>query len=448
MRAFAAALFWVWTAQCVAAQTVSPPSQVATTAPPITLPDLERIALESNPTVRAAQAQIDAAKGRARQAGAWPNPIAGFTAEEIKLGEEDKRGEYGFFVDQTVVMGGKLRLSRAVFERAAEGAEASLELQRLRIVSSVRRAFYEALTTDRRVEVHERLAALVSEAVGITAQLFNVGAADRPDFLESEIEARRVQLELNAAKNRAFAVRQELAALVGQVEIANRPLAGSLDQPLPEIEREAALRGIVDQSPQVRAARAELARVQAATALARRETFPDLFLRAGAAYNRERGEDTRRPIGWEGALEAGISLPLFNRNAGGIAAARADEMRAEADLQRVQLLLRSRLASEFAAYLTAVRNAEIYRTEILPRAEEAYRLYLTRYREMGAAYPQVLIAQRNLFELSSDYLESLEDAWRSALRIQGLLAGDGLQSPGGEAEDLEVLSTGRERGGR
>jgi outer membrane protein, heavy metal efflux system len=448
MRAIAGVLVLIWTAESVAAQPAAPPSQVATTAPAISLPDLERVALESNPTIRAAQAQIDVARGRARQAGAWPNPIAGFTAEEIKLGEEDKRGEYGFFVNQTIVLGGKLRLNRAVFERAAESAEANLELQRLRILGSVRRTFYEALTTDRRIEVHERLAALVSEAVGVTAQLFNVGAADRPDFLESEIEARRVQLELNAAKNRAFAVRQELAALVGQVEIAKRPLAGSLDQPLPEIEREAALRGIVDQSPQVRAARAGLARAQAATALARRETFPDLFLRAGAAYNRERGEDTRRPIGWEGALEAGISLPLFNRNPGGIAAARAEELRAEAELQRLELFLRSRLASEFALYLTAVRDAESYRTEILPRAEEAYRLYLARYREMAAAYPQVLIAQRSLFELSSDYLESLEQVWRSALRIQRLLAGEGLQSPGGEAEDRDALATGRERGDR
>lgn len=446
MRALAVVLVLVWTAQSVAAQPV--PASQATTPPPITLADLERIAVESNPTVRAAQAQIDAARGRARQAGAWPNPIAGFTAEEIKLGEEDKRGEYGFFVDQTIVLGGKLRLNRAVFERTAESAEANLELQRLRILGSVRRTFYEALTTDRRIEVHERLAALVSEAVGVTAQLFNVGAADRPDFLESEIEARRVQLELNAAKNRAFALRQELAAVVGQVEIANRPLAGSLDQPLPEIEREAALRGIVDQSPHVRAARAQLARAQAATALARRETFPDLILRAGAAYNRERGEDTRRPIGWEGALEAGISLPLFNRNAGGIAAARAEELRAQSESQRLELFLRARLAAEFALYLTAVRNAESYRTEILPRAEEAYRLYLARYREMGAAYPQVLVAQRSLFQLSSDYLSSLQEAWGSALRIQNLLAGDGLQSPGGEAEDREAFSTARERGAR
>jgi cobalt-zinc-cadmium efflux system outer membrane protein len=409
----------------------------------LTLSELERLALQAHPTVRAAQARIDVARSRARQAAAWPNPVVGYSAEEIKTGAGDPRGEYGFFVEQNILLGGKLRLNRAVFERAADQADAERALQQQRVVSAVRSAFYRILTADRRVEVHERLAALVSEAVAITAQLFNVGAADKPDFLEAEIEARRLQLDLNAARNQAFALRQHLAAVVGSDEVAARPLAGSLEDALPELERDATLRVFLEQSPQLRAARAELARTEASTAAARRATFPDLFVRGGAAYNREHGETTRRPIGWEGAVEAGVSIPLFNRNRDGVAAGRADQARAAAELQRVELTLRSRLAMTFATYLTALRESESYRTEIIPKAEEAYRLYLARYREMAAAYPQVLIAQRSLLELSARYLERVEEAWQSALDIQGFLAGEGLESPGPASIGDDV-----ERGGR
>ena len=399
--------------------------------PAVTLAELEQLALENNPTARAAQAGIEAARGRARQAGAWPNPVIGYSGAELKTGDLDVRGAHGFFVEQTVPLGGKLGLGRQVFERSAERAEAVLDLQRRRVLSTVRTLFYETLTAERRVEVRERLAALASEAVGITAQRFNVGAADRPDYLESQIEARRAQLALNGAKNRAFAAHQQLAAVTGRPDVASRPLTGSIDQAIPELERDAAVRAIVDESPQVRAAKAELARTQAVTAQSRRTTFPDLIVRAGAAKNRERGEDTGRPIGWEGQLEAGLSLPLFNRNQGAVVAARADETRAQSDLRRLELSLQSQAAAEFSTYLTALRASESYREEILPQAEEAYRLYLTRYREMAAAYPQVLVAQRTLFEMSADYLESLEGAWRSALRIQGYLAGEGLQAPDG-----------------
>jgi outer membrane protein, heavy metal efflux system len=412
-------------------------SQGAERESAITLAEVERMALERNPTLQSAAARLTASRARTAQAGAWPNPVVGFSAEEVGGRDGDPRGEFGFFVEQPIRLGGKLRLSQAVMQGATDLADADLAWQRARVLSSARRAFYEVATTERRIEVQDRLASLVSEAVGITAQLYNVGAVDRPDLLEAEVEARRIQLDVTATKNGLFAARQRLAAVVGDPQIASRALAVAPDQTAPEIERDAALRQLLDDSPQLRAARADLARTQAVTAAARRETFPDLFVRGGAAYNRELGERSATALGWEGRLEAGVSLPLFNRNTAGVAAARADEQRAQAELQRLDLSLRAQFAGEYAAYLTAVREADTYRTEILPRQEEAYRLYLAKYRTMGAAYPQVLVAQRRLLELSSEYLKRVESAWQAAVQVQGLLAGDGLQPPGTASDDSE-----------
>ena len=435
---------------CLALVLITLPAQAQTaapSAPAITLEQLEQLALHNNPTGAAAAAGIDAARERTRQAGAFPNPVIGYSGEELKSGDLDRRGEHGVFVEQTIPLGGKLRLSRNVLQKTIDHAEALRDLQRLRILSSVRQAYYSVLLTERRIEVQERLAALASEAVGVTAQLFNVGAADRPDYLEIDIESRRLQLQLNRWRNERFAMRAHLAALTGAREVADRPLAGSIDAAIPNLEREPTIRTLLEQSPELRAARADLERARAVTARARRETFPDLFLRGGSAYNREHGEDTGRPIGWEGTLEAGVSVPLFNRNAGGIAAARADEARAQAEVTRVELSLQSRAASQFADYLTALRAAEAYRSEILPRAEEAYRLYLSRYREMAAAYPQVLVAQRTFFEVSAEYLDTLNEAWRAALQLQGFLAGQGLDAPAaaGAESDRPTMERGRHR---
>jgi cobalt-zinc-cadmium efflux system outer membrane protein len=204
------------------------------------------------------------------------------------------------------------------------------------------------------------------------------------------------------------------------------------------------MRTLLEQSPELKAARAELERTQAVTARAQRETSPDLFLRGGGVYNRERNVDTGGRVGWEGTFEAGVSLPLFNRNSGGVAAARADETRARAEVTRLELALQSKAASRFADYLTALRASEAYRSEILPRAEEAYRLYLARYRDMAAAYPQVLVAQRTFFEMSTEYLRSLNDAWHAALQLQGLLAGGGLEAPGAPGGSGDLMAMGRE----
>jgi outer membrane protein, heavy metal efflux system len=272
-------------------------AQIAPQAPaPLTLEELEQLALQNNPTTAAAAAGVEAARGHARQAGAWPNPVIGYSGEEIKTGDLDRRGEHGFFVEQTMPLGGKLRLSRNVFEKTIARAEAVRDIQRLRILSSVRQTFYSVLSAERRIEVQERLAALASEAVGVTAQLFNVGAADRPDYLEIDIESRRLQLQLNRSRNERFALRAQLAALTG-VRDADRPIGGSIDAAIPDLARDQVIRTLMEQSPELRAARAEVERAQAATARARRESYPDLFVRGGSAYNREHGEDTGRPIG-------------------------------------------------------------------------------------------------------------------------------------------------------
>ena len=107
--------------------------------------------------------------------------------------------------------------------------------------------------------------------------------------------------------------------------------------------------------------------------------------------------------------------------------------------------MRARHATEYATYLTAIREVEAYRTELLPRAEEAYRLYLARYREMAAAYPQVLVTQRHLLELTAEYLERLDEAWDSSLRLQSLLAGNPLESPDGETGGSGMRTQGDRR---
>jgi cobalt-zinc-cadmium efflux system outer membrane protein len=66
---------------------------------------------------------------------------------------------------------------------------------------------------------------------------------------------------------------------------------------------------------------------------------------------------------------------------------------------------------------------------MLPRAEQAYRLYQTSYQRMAGAYPQVLISQRTLFQLEAEYVQALENAWQSSLVIRGFGLMDGLSEP-------------------
>jgi cobalt-zinc-cadmium efflux system outer membrane protein len=392
----------------------------------LTLVALELMATARNPTLKQAEAEIRAAEGRKLQAGLYPNPTVGYTGEEIR-GGASRGGQQGFFVQQEIVLGGKLGVSRNVFEQERKQALAEAEEQRLRVLNNVRILFYQALGAQQLVDLRRSLSRVAADAVETSHQLFNVGQADQPDVLQAEVEAEQAQLAVTVAEQNRVRIWKSLAATVGTPELALTQLEGTLVE-IPAITDEW-LETILRDSPAVKIAELSVARAETSLTRARREPIPNLLVRGGLQQNREAREATGRPVGLQGFAEVGVQIPLFNRNQGNIAAAQADLERSRLEVRRIQLLLRERAAPVFQDYLTARATVERYRGQMLPRAQKAYELYLNKYRAMGAAYPQVLIAQRTLFQLQTDYIGALENLWRSSLALKGFLLTDGLEAP-------------------
>jgi cobalt-zinc-cadmium efflux system outer membrane protein len=401
----------------------SPPTE-----PGLSLEQLEAMALEANPTLAQAAAQVQAAAGRTLQAGLYPNPSVGYSGEEIS--GPASGGEHGAFVQQTIITAGKLGLSRAVFQREQTQAEELVKAQRLRVLNMVRLLYYQTLGAQHLVTWRERLAALAQEAVDITHQLFNVGQADQPDVLQAGVEAQQAQLTLEAARYDLERTWRQLAAVVGNPSLKRQALAGKIDEALPELEENSALSTLLEESPELTVAKAGVQRAEAALKRAQVEWIPDITFRGGVHYNFERFAPGNVQVGPEGFAEIRMPLPVFDRNQGNIVAAQADLDRARREVQRVELSLRQRLSATFAEYLTSRRTVEAYSTRILPNARQAYELYLQRYQQMAAAYPQVLITQRTLFQAQVAYVTALVDLWRTAVEIRGLLLLDGLAAPG------------------
>jgi cobalt-zinc-cadmium efflux system outer membrane protein len=87
------------------------------------------------------------------------------------------------------------------------------------------------------------------------------------------------------------------------------------------------------------------------------------------------------------------------------------------------------MASVFQDFDAARATAQQYSREMLPRAEQAYKLYQTNYQAMAGAYPQVLISQRTLFQLQAEYVQALDAVWQGAFAIRGFGLMDGLSGP-------------------
>ena len=413
------------------------------TRPPMALADFEALADANNPTLKQANAFVRRSQEQARQAGLYPNPSVGYQGEQIRGGSYGG-GEQGGFVQQTVVLGGKLGLRRNIYDQQKRSDQIGVEEQTYRVHGDVQQAFYDALTAQATVQLRQRLLGVALDVVETVHQLANVGQADAPDILQTEVESEQAKVDYVTAQRQYLQAFHTLSALAGKGNLPVSSLQGELEK-TPDFNAEQMVDSIVADSPTVKRAQQEAAVAQARLKDAKRESVPDLQLRAGEQYNGERvSENLAKATGAQSFASVGTKIPLWNRNQGNAGAAKAEIERAEQDVARAKLSLRLQAAPLAQSYLSAQFEADQYKTQLIPRATRAYELYLRKYQNMAQAYPQVLVSQRTLFQLQIGYLMALHDVWRSAIALQNYTLIGGLDTPmsSGSSTTINLPNTG------
>ena len=398
--------------------------------PPMRLKDFEDLAMVNNPTLKQAGDLVRRSAAQARQAGLYPNPSVGYEGSEIRGGSFGG-GEEGAFIQQNIVLGGKLGLRKRVFEEQRREDESGVAEQRYRLLSDVNQRFYSALAAQEIVKLRQNLLKMTLDAMETAHQLANVGQADAPDVLQAEVEVDQAKTDYVTAQMNYIQVFDALAATVGKPDLPVSPLEGDLRN-WPELNPRQIIETLLRDSPSVKHAQQAVARAEAQLRSARREAIPDLQLRAGVQQDNEalnEASPVLKPVGVVAFASAGINIPIFNRNQGNVAAARTELNRAQEEVTRVQLSLRRTAERLLRSYLAEAVQANQCKSEMIPKATRAYQLYFDKYRQMASAYPEVLISQRTLFQLKIRYVQTLEQLWRNAIALQDFTLTGGLDTP-------------------
>ena len=412
---------------------------------PMTFAEFIDTADKTNPTLVQAQRNVDRSKEQARQVSLPPDPIIGYSGDHIRGGSYHG-GEEGAFFSQEFVLGRKLALRRDVYRAEGRSNEFAVEIQRDRIHNDVGRAFFDALAAQQSVVIHDRLLKVALDAETNAHELERNGQADASEVLTAEIAAEQAKVDFVHAQRMFLAAFSQLATCAGQRSLAPRPLTGELVEP-PQLDPDGAVVADVQESPTVKQAQANVTLAEARLKGAKREKVPNLNLKAGEWYSGEELGETGIKTGWMSFAEAGVQIPLWNRNQGNVGAARAELERAHQDVTRTQLLTRNRAEPYAQQYQTARYTAEKYRTEMLPRARRAYQLEVMKYQQMARAYPHVLIAQHLLFTLQLTYVQALNEEWRAAIALQNYALMNGLDEPMSIGSDSTTMNLPTAPGG-
>lgn len=376
-------------------------------AEPVTLADALTRAQTRSPILTAAQAGVAAAEGRARQAGLTPNPEAGLQAENFA-----GSGPYGSFgsaettltVSQRLELGGKRRTRAAAASAEVDAARISFAMAKADLSQEVTVRYAEALASEDRLVLARETAQRAEGLSSVATTLVESGREPPLRALRAEAASREAAAAVIAAEADALAARRALVSLWGEanasVELADAAPA----------ERKTTL---VDpgETLDVRLARAEKATAEAVIDRERAAGRPDLTVQAGVRRFEQTGDS---------AVIVGFTapIPVFDRNQGGVAAARADAVAAEAKA-RLALVRSVRTINDAEASLRAA-DARLAALDgkIVPQAQTAVDLARKGFEAGKFSLLEVLDAQAALTAARTDLIAARLDRAKALAALE------------------------------
>ncbi len=381
-----------------------------------TIEALVSTALANNPELLSAEAQVAEAKGERLQAGKWKNPEVSGEFGGRRTGEGDGYTS-SIGLSQTFEFPGKASLRKAIADRNVKIAELGLAQFRLTLSGQIRNLATEYLMATASAEAAGEISRTSEGIVKVLGEQPAPGA-------QQKIERRVIEgslIELRSTTNEFLQRRDEaqieLNMLLGRP--ANAPLVITDKVVLPDDTLSVAklTEAALDHNIQLKIHAAELDKAARSVSAARLETAPDLNI--GPFYSRDEAGGAEENYG----ASISFSLPIWDRNTGSIAAAKARQVQAEAAIAQANRQLEGELARRVRAYNRSRELLSSVRGNLVTDLKEAADLADQQFRVGAIGVQLYLEAQQQLLNSQSIRNEAMLEAWQQLLDIRLLTTG-------------------------
>jgi len=356
-------------------------------------------AARQNPDAQAAQRAAQAALADVRAANRAPAPVlsTGVSSIDLQRGTgagsfwHDKTIDKSLGLDWTWERGNKREWRTEAAERAARAARA--DGQDTRVVQQIGAlgAFYDLLAAQERLQILQDLAESAGALARSATLRLKAGDLSAQEASRIAIESERAQTELESARLTRQLAMQALAGWMGQAV----PVSGWQAQgPWPQWQVEPAaadIDALVEQRPDVVAARERLAAAQAALQAAQALTQADPTL--GATFDHyPDGQQTHRWL----ALRISVPLNGFSRFEGEIGRAQAQKDQASDLLAKARIQALAELQGLLQSWQGHRARLQAYATRILPQAQQVAMQAELAYNKGALSLTDLLDARRTL----------------------------------------------------
>jgi cobalt-zinc-cadmium efflux system outer membrane protein len=385
-------------------------------AEPLGLQDALALALTRNAELEMFSWDVRSNEARTLQAGKLPNPeldlrVYRLGIPRVSADPDDSRSRV--ILSQVLQIGGKRR--REVLLRQAESQLAGwdYEAKRIEVATRVTGHFVAVLGAQRRVDSNRHFVEYLEQMRERVSTLVETGAMRA---LESHQVARQVglaRIDLQRAESELALARFRLAATWSNESPRFTEAVGDLEQvaSVPELETVIEL---AQSSPAIARWDAEFERGQAAVALAKAKSVPDITVGGGVRW--QENIDERDYL-----VDVEIALPIFDRKQGEIREAQFNMARAKAAKESAEATSRE-LIAEFYYEMTASRAVSMtLAEEVVPSARSAVESLRRAVEVDPARLGDLLDARRDLARAEIGYTDSLVEYHQALAGLEGIV---------------------------
>jgi outer membrane protein TolC len=403
---------------------VSMPAMAEENRPAEDLSQLVAAALANNPELKASDARWQMFRNRVLHVGRLEDPMLtlkiqnGIFTEPFNF-RKDPMTQKVIGISQLLPFWGKRDLREEVAAKEAESYKWQLEERKLELRRMVTEAYYQIYFTDRSLEIVDRNIKILDDFVTLAETKYSVGQGAQQDVFKAQVErSKLLDMQISLGQQRK-SLQASLNALLNRP--AETPIGKISDfdiKPL-ALTPEELRRMASDSSPLLKSLNALIEKGKAGHKLAEKEFYPD-FTVFFEYMQRERFEGSNGDDMY--TLGMTFNLPVYRHHRHEMVAEADSSVRmATEELNSLRNSIDAGIADLLAQLERRKNLAELYRTGIIPQAEQSLESATIGYRVNKVDFLTLLDSRVTLFNYEREYYDSLADYQVKRAQLEALV---------------------------
>lgn len=395
--------------------TLTAPAEPRVAGEVFTMERLIALARTQSPALSAVRAQALSVQAGVQGATAYPNPqieaISGTVRSRGNVGASFSDTGTNFGVAQPIENPWLRRARIAAAEASATGAQASVAVAEAAVLAELRQRYFEVLRAQEELQAARDDAALAEQIRDRVRVRVRVGESPRFDLVRADTEVSIARRNVTTAHLRVAQAKALLRLAVAPGMPAAFEVEGEPERPVDSEAIDTLRAAMLESSPALRAAEAEVQRAQQQIGVERGLVLPNV----GVRVLQSNAPDVR-------SLQAGvfINVPVFDQRIGPIRAAQQQFERSRFEIEQRRFELAQSFDAARQAYLASAEQLLALEGGIISSARTSLEIAEAAYRLGERGILEFLDAQRTFRAVRNELIAARFNLQAARIELERL----------------------------